>query len=112
MKSFQGRAPVRLSSLLLKIVEESAQKRPHGVFAEKAPAVAELSRLFTKGRQALGTDYLNDPVLADAYLSYFVPVNLAKIQILLDELPIDWHRTIPDRPLRVLDLGTGPGTGQ
>lgn len=111
MKSFQGRAPVRLSSLLLKIVEESAQKRPHGVFAEKAPAVAELSRLFTKGRQALGTDYLNDPVLADAYLSYFVPVNLAKIQILLDELPIDWHRTIPDRPLRVLDLGTGPGTG-
>src|SRR4030095_9598516 len=105
MKSFQGSAPVRLSSRLLKIVEDGAQ-RPDRVFAEKATAVEELSRLFTKGRQALGTDYLKDPVLAAAYLSYFFPVNLVKIQALLDELPIDWHRTVSDRPLRVLDLGT------
>ena len=111
MKSFQGCAPVRLSSRLLKIVEDGAQGRPNRVFAEKATAVEELSRLFTKGRQALGTDYLKDPALAGAYLSYFFPVNLAKIQALLDELPIDWHRTVSDRPPRVLDLGTGPGTG-
>ena len=68
MKSFQGRAPVRLSSLLLKIVEEGARERPGGAFTEKAPAVAELSRLFTKGRQSLGTDYLSDPALAGAIM--------------------------------------------
>src|SRR4029453_15101378 len=56
-----------LSSRLLKILEGGAL-RPDKVFAEKATAVEELSRLFTKGRQALGTDYLKDPVLAGAYL--------------------------------------------
>ena len=49
-------------------------------------AVAELSRLFTKERAALGGRYLDDPDLAAAYLSYFLPVNLSKIQVLLDEL--------------------------
>lgn len=72
--------------------------------------MAELSRLFTKGREALGTDYLKDPALAAAYLSYFFPVNLSKIQVLLDELPEDWQAPSRER-LRVLDLGTGPGTG-
>jgi ribosomal protein RSM22 (predicted rRNA methylase) len=79
--------------------------------ARKAMAVAELSRLFTKDRDALGTDYLNDPSLAAAYLSYFFPVNLSKIQVLLDELPEDWYKPPDDRPLRILDLGSGPGTG-
>ena len=102
---------MQLSSLLAALLEEEAQRRPDRVFAEKAMAVAELSRLFTKGRQALGTDYLQDTVLADAYLSYFFPVNLSKVRVLLDELPADWPNTALDRPLRVLDLGSGPATG-
>jgi ribosomal protein RSM22 (predicted rRNA methylase) len=78
---------------------------------QRASAVAELSRLFTKGRDELGSDYLSNPARAAAYLTYFFPVNLSKIQVLLDELPEDWHISVDERPLRVLDLGAGPGTG-
>ncbi len=43
--------------------------------------------------------------------SYFLPVNLSKVQVLLDELPNDYQHEMPDRPMAVLDLGCGPGTG-
>lgn len=103
MTVFQGKEPARLSRLLAEILERGEQGR--------GQAVAELSRLFTKERAALGSDYLNDRALGAAYLTYFFPVNLCKIQILLNELPDDWSRPPDDRPLRVLDLGAGPGTG-
>ncbi len=70
-------------------------------------AVAELSRLFTKERAALNRSYLDDHAYAMAYLSYFLPVNLAKIQVLLNEMPTPEV----DRRFSVLDLGSGPGTG-
>ena len=111
MAPIQGKEAVRLSPLLLQILEEFQSERPLAGVAGRAPAVAELSRLFTKGREALGTDYLKNPALADAYLSYFFPVNLCKVQVLLAELPEDWHAASGDQPLRVLDLGGGPGTG-
>ena len=111
MAPLQGKDAVRLSPLLLKVLEEfRSESRPSGVMWE-APAVAELSRLFTKGREVLGTDYLKDPALAAAYVHYFFPINLCKIQVLLDELPENWQISPGGQPLRVLDLGTGPGTG-
>ena len=73
-------------------------------------SVAELSRLFTKEREALGRSYLDEEQLRAAYLAYFLPVNLAKVQALLDELPPDQLCRPEDRPLRVLDMGSGPGT--
>ncbi|NGZ02246.1 MAG: hypothetical protein CV090_04250, partial [Nitrospira sp. WS238] len=45
-------------------------------------AVTELSRLFTKDRSRLSCSYLDDGVLRAAYLQYFMPVNLAKVQVL------------------------------
>ena len=111
MASIQGKDGVRLSPLLTRILGEIEAEQSNPGLTRKAPAVAELSRLFTKGREALGTDYLKDPALAAAYLSYFFPVNLCKIQVMLDELPQDWQITHADGPLKVLDLGAGPGTG-
>jgi ribosomal protein RSM22 (predicted rRNA methylase) len=75
-----------------------------------AQAVLNLSRLFTTARPMLPSRYMDDPAHAAAYRSYFLPVNLSKIQVLLDELPSD-NRESLDRPMTVLDLGCGPGTG-
>ncbi len=72
-----------------------------------AQVVSDLSRLFTKQRIELSRSYLEDPATVMAYLSYFVPVNLSKIQVLLDEMPTD---PLQER-ISVLDLGSGPGTG-
>jgi ribosomal protein RSM22 (predicted rRNA methylase) len=71
-----------------------------------AQGVRTLSRLFTRERDALGSDYFADPALRRAYLLYFLPVNLAKVASLLGEMP-----ALPARPLRVLDVGSGPGVG-
>jgi ribosomal protein RSM22 (predicted rRNA methylase) len=70
-------------------------------------AVVELSRLFTKERASLRRPYLDDPVLGSAYLEYFLPVNLSKIQVLLEEMP----KPATNGRFSVLDLGSGPGTG-
>ena len=71
----------------------------------------QLSRLFTTARPTLTSRYLEDPAHASAYHSYFLPVNLSKVQVLLDELPNDSGQEIPDHTMAVLDLGCGPGTG-
>ena len=75
-----------------------------------ARAVVNLSRLFTTARPSTPPRYLDDPVHAAAYLSYFLPVNLSKVQVLLDEL-LSNNPEIPDHSMAVLDLGCGPGTG-
>jgi ribosomal protein RSM22 (predicted rRNA methylase) len=111
MTPFQGKEPARVSALLLDILDRMQQEHGGAGIQQRASAVGELSCLFTKGRDALGADYLSDPALAAAYRTYFFPVNLSKIQVLLDELPKDWHLSGDGQPLRVLDLGAGPGTG-
>ncbi len=70
-------------------------------------SVAELSRLFTKDRAERQRSYLDEASLRAGYLAYFLPVNLAKVQALLDELPA---LEPGERPVTVLDVGSGPGT--
>lgn len=72
--------------------------------------VIRLSEMFTRGSSGIGTSYLEDVQLRRAYLAYYVPVNLAKVQILLAELqPLIAERK--GQEFRVLDIGGGPGTG-
>ena len=95
-----------LSSLLLSTIENVTKNE--GVSRERlSQAVLELSRLFTKGRSVLSGSYLESPAFAAAYLHYFLPVNLSKTQVLLDEMPV----VQADDTFSVLDLGCGPGTG-
>jgi ribosomal protein RSM22 (predicted rRNA methylase) len=72
--------------------------------------VSRLSRLFTQDGLEANGRYLEDPQLCASYLAYYVPVNLSKVQLLLDELqsvlPSARHENF-----RVLDMGSGPGTG-
>jgi ribosomal protein RSM22 (predicted rRNA methylase) len=95
-----------LLQIIAQLVEETRISRER-----LAQAVAELSHLFTKGRAALPPKYLDDASRRAGYLAYFLPVNLAKVQALLDELPTDALREPAGRPVSVLDVGSGPGTG-
>lgn len=72
--------------------------------------VESLSRLFTRERAGLASPYLDEASLRRAYLSYYLPVNVAKVQALLDEIRPELYDADPSRPLTVLDLGSGPGT--
>jgi ribosomal protein RSM22 (predicted rRNA methylase) len=109
MQPFNEKKPAGLSSEVLKVLASVSPEREFRGDA-LAQAVVDLSRLFTSARPSLPARYLNDPAHAAAYLSYFLPVNLSKIQVLLDELPSDILETA-GRPMSVLDLGCGPGTG-
>jgi len=102
--------PASLSSQVLKILAEVSCERdlPGGGLGQ---AVVSLSRLFTTTRVTLPLHYLDDPTHAFAYRSYFLPVNLSKVQVLLDELPDDGNMVTADHSMAVLDLGCGPGTG-
>jgi ribosomal protein RSM22 (predicted rRNA methylase) len=95
-----------VSPLLREVIDQLVEKE--GTAPKKlAEAVSELSHLFTKGRNQLKQSYLDHRVLRAAYLQYFMPVNLAKVQVLLKEMPMPQ----PGTAFSVLDLGSGPGTG-
>jgi SAM-dependent methyltransferase len=77
------------------------------------PSVQHLSDLFTVGRPAGAfPDYAAEPALLTAYGLFFFPQSYARARIALDQ-PIrfrGWRPRKRDRePLRVLDLGSGPG---
>ncbi|MGH7256921.1 MAG: small ribosomal subunit Rsm22 family protein [Nitrospiraceae bacterium] len=75
-----------------------------------AKHVGRLSYRFTRERKLEIGNYLEDSATALAYLAYFFPVNAAKVYRLLDELAPTFA-DIDSNPIRVLDLGCGPGTG-
>lgn len=109
MRPLNGKGPAAISPPLLRTIRYVAEKE--GVSSDRVTqAVADLSRLFTKERTDLSRPYLDDPAFAAAYLQYFLPVNLSKIQVLLDELPDEACSQADDR-FTVLDIGSGPGTG-
>jgi len=110
MQPFNEKKPVGVSSEVLKVLAKVSPVKDLSGHT-LAQAVVNLSRLFTTARPSLLLRYLDDPVHAAAYHSYFLPVNLSKVQVLLDELPNDNSTEIPDRSMTVLDLGRGPGTG-
>ena len=110
MQPFNEKKPFSLSPQIMRVL---AEVLPEGELHADvlAQAVVNLSRLFTTARPSLPPRYLDDPAHASAYLSYFLPVNLSKVQVLLDELPEGTGMEASDRPMAVLDLGCGPGTG-
>jgi ribosomal protein RSM22 (predicted rRNA methylase) len=107
----QRQAVAGLSPVMLKSIEQVAASSIRLDHDRTAQAVADLSGLFTTDRAALRSGYLDHPAHAAAYLKYFLPVNLSKIQILLDEMPQGWPDQASGRSIRVLDVGSGPGAG-
>ncbi|HKN86255.1 MAG TPA: small ribosomal subunit Rsm22 family protein [Nitrospiraceae bacterium] len=107
-----------LSSTLLQVLStrigwKGWNERDRQSLEDLSHHVGELSRLFTRDRHKLKTQYLADERLRRAYVSYFLPVNAAKVQTLLDELSerdLEIPSVQENGPLRVLDVGSGPGT--
>lgn len=100
------RLNVPVSRRLLDVIHASVEGAS-GSTKQLAQAVNELSRIFTTERNRISFSYLDSSHLGAAYLQYFLPVNLAKIQRLLNEMPTPEV----DESFSVLDLGSGPGTG-
>ncbi|MFT3923688.1 MAG: small ribosomal subunit Rsm22 family protein [Myxococcales bacterium] len=70
-------------------------------------AVAELSRVYTRERDALAERSRGQTVLG-ARLAFFLPRDLVKVLGPLSEIK-DWLVAHPERSLRVLDVGAGLG---
>lgn len=107
----QRQSVATLSPIMLRSIEQIAANSALFNHDRIAQAVADLSRLFTKDRASLKSDYLDHPAHAVAYLKYFLPVNLSKVQVLLDEMPPGWPDQASGRSIRILDVGSGPGVG-
>ncbi|MDF0645287.1 MAG: small ribosomal subunit Rsm22 family protein [Nitrospira sp.] len=107
----KGRLSAPLSPLVLKVMDQVARTVAGAPAAGIPSTVAQLSHLFTKGRGSLASRYLDESSNVAAYIAYFMPVNLSKVQVLLEELPPDAPLNEGRRGLRLLDLGAGPGTG-
>lgn len=75
-----------------------------------AASVLRLSDILTRERVLLPTAYLAEADLREAYVHYFLPPNMAKIQIVLEELARHPAGLFSRQTLRIMDLGSGPGT--
>jgi len=75
-----------------------------------AADVVRLSKLLTRDREALPAAYLKDEGLRKAYRTYFLPSNSGKIHIPLKDLSLSPKKPLAREKLRILDLGSGPGT--
>ena len=100
-------AVLRSISILAKL---DILKGDQGIPESLLHGVRNLSEMFTRGDGGGGKAYLEDQRLRASYLNYYVPVNVGKVQLLLEELrPV--LPSFSDEEFRVLDLGGGPGTG-
>lgn len=66
----------------------------------------ELSTLFTEERSRIPKNYFNRKEFRSAYLLYFTLINAAKVWHALSQA----KRLFGERPLKILDLGSGPAT--
>ncbi len=107
MEAFNQRQPYRLSPSALRLFGEVYRTTTDAAGRALITYILGLSDLFTRARGEIGTRYLDDPALLGGYAAYFLPVNFAKVQLLLNELPEDWAKKTT---LSVLDVGAGPGT--
>jgi len=67
-------------------------------------ALLSLQRGLTGERRLAGAGYMEEPELLGAYLLYYWPVSYMQVSLAASRLAC-----AADRPLRILDLGSGPG---
>ncbi|MBM2839007.1 MAG: hypothetical protein HW415_1632 [Deltaproteobacteria bacterium] len=96
--------------MLLKYVYKDPKPLTGTELKALASNVGRLSSLLTRERETLPVAYLKNEALRRAYLLYFLPSNLDKIHIPLHELSLHPSKALSKQSLRILDIGSGPGT--
>ncbi len=99
-----------ISTQLLEALRVVTDSGPPVAVHQVSDSVRELWRIFTRERTRLGQNYLERVDLLTAYLHYYFPINYAKVQSVLRELPPLRSEVSAHSPMRVLDVGSGPGT--
>ena len=95
--------PENLEILLKNHLRETFGDKSLAYFAS---GVEPLSTWFTEERGDIPHHYYNQPKLRSGYLLYFLPINFAKTAFVLNQIP----KGILPKHLKVLDLGSGPGS--
>ena len=86
------------------------EQMPPAALQALAADILRLSKMLTRDRNELPASYLNDAALRMAYQMYFLPPNRDKVRLALTELLLHPREVFRKDRLRVLDLGSGPGT--
>jgi ribosomal protein RSM22 (predicted rRNA methylase) len=87
-------------------MRKKAKTEIHGIAGD----VRRMSERFTRDREALQPGYLADAAARRAYEAYYVPVNAAKVDALLAHLANLDKSLLSGERVRILDLGSGPGS--
>ncbi len=82
---------------------------PATILAPYAERIKQLSERFTGETKGSLPRYLDDPLTGDAYTLYYLFINATKVAALLSLPAI--HARLSQRPLRIAELGCGPGAG-
>ena len=69
-------------SAITKVAKVNLLEHSEGPSQSIIKAVSGLSEMFTRNGQVGSRVYFEDPQLCAGYLVYYLPVNLAKVQIL------------------------------
>lgn len=101
---------VPLEEMLLKYVYGKTTPLLPAELKSLSSNVAGLSSLLTRERERLPLTYLKDEGTRKAYILYFLQANLCKIQTPLRELSLHPEKILSKERLKILDIGTGPGT--
>jgi ribosomal protein RSM22 (predicted rRNA methylase) len=75
-----------------------------------APAVADLSALFTFDRSARHANYFNSKEARSSYLLYFLIPNMLKVEWILKQQRVA-ELFVNEPEVRIADIGCGPCTG-
>ncbi|RJO71745.1 MAG: methyltransferase domain-containing protein [Myxococcales bacterium] len=86
---------------------------PGTLAAALAPALMRLTMGFNHDRSLLPASYLQDPKLLAAYMARFTPLGADRVRFALGQGGAAFARLrglAGERPLRLLDVGAGPGS--
>ena len=110
MSDTPANAEPSIPAILRRIEQWGLARCPERELSRLEPAVEKLSQHFTTERPEQFTCYLDEPDALTAYALFFAPQTVVRTHAaltgILNRLP-----DFPKRPLRILDLGCGIGSG-